>query len=442
VILQARPLNIRPQTRELLCDIAQTTDHYPVLLQGRGAVVQRGIATGRVFVVSSDDDLQQFPQGAILVARQTSPRLARVMRKAHGILTDVGSPTGHMATIAREFRVPTVVNTGVATQVLKAGDEITLDATQNIVYAGIVKELCFYEFTAEEVFEESYEYRLLNRILRKISPLNLLDPHDSGFAPAGCKTLHDIIRFVHEKAVEELIWLQHARSREVDNKARRLQFEIPLGLIVIDIGGGTDAATDRRELTPEQITSVPMRAFLRGLMQPGMWSSEPMSVDLGSFMSSLTRTFASSMASPQQVGQNLAVVSRQYFDLNLRLGYHFNIIDAYIADNPNDNYAYFRFLGGVTDPTRRGRRAKFIAEILERFNFRVEVRGDLVVGRIKKLQQPQMEEKMWLLGCLVGYTRQLDVRMHSAQHLDQYLEDFIQRTVTQCEGTNPSEEAQ
>jgi pyruvate,water dikinase len=96
----------------------------------------------------------------------------------------------------------------------------------------------------------------------------------------------------------------------------------------------------------------------------------------------------------------------------------------------------------VEEPTRRGRRAKFIAEILERFNFRVEVRGDLVVGRIKKLQQPQMEEKMWLLGCLVGYTRQLDVRLHSAQHLDQYLEDFIQRTVTQCEGTNPSEEAQ
>ena len=165
-----------------------------------------------------------------------------------------------------------------------------------------------------------------------------------------------------------------------------------------------------------------------------------MAVDFGSFMSSLTRTFSSQLASPEQVGQNLAVVSGQYFDLSLRLGYHFNIIDAYISDNPNDNYAYFRFLGGVTDPIRRSRRAKFIAEVLERFNFRVEIRGDLVVGRIKKLGQEQMQEKLWLLGCLVGYTRQLDVRMHSEQHLDQYLEDFVQRTARQPEGAEPSEE--
>jgi pyruvate,water dikinase len=440
VILQARPLNIRPQTRDIVCDIAETTQHYPVLLQGKGSVVQRGVATGKVFVVNSDEDLKAFPQGAILVARQTSPRLARVMRRAHGIITDVGSPTGHMATIAREFRVPTVVNTGVATQVLQPGAVITLDATQNTVYAGVVTELCYYEFTEEEVFEESYEYRQLSRVLKRISPLNLLDPHDPNFTPAGCKTLHDIIRFVHEKAVEEVIHLGRSRRRDVDHKALRLHCEIPLGLIVLDIGGGSEVGPGQREVTPDQITSVPMRAFLRGLMERGMWNTDPMAVDFGSFMSSLTRTFSSQLAGPEQVGQNLAVISRQYFDLSLRLGYHFIIIDAYITENPNDNYAYFRFLGGVTDPIRRSRRAKFIAEILEQFNFRVEIRGDLVVGRIKKLAQAPMEEKMWLLGCLVGYTRQLDVRMHSEQHLDQYVEDFVQRTARQQKGAKPSEE--
>jgi len=97
-------------------------------------------------------------------------------------------------------------------------------------------------------------------------------------------------------------------------------------------------------------------------------------------------------------------------------------------------------LGGVTDAVRRSRRAKFIAEILERFNFRVEIHGDLVVGRIKKLEQEQMEDKMWLLGCLVGYTRQLDVRMHSEQQLDEYVEDFFQQTTRQQEGAEPSKE--
>lgn len=427
IILQARPLNIRKQPDRTTVDISSATAGYPVIMSGKGVVVQRGVATGRVFIVEKDSDLTKCPSGAILVTRYTSPRLARVMRKVHGILTDVGSATGHMATIAREFRVPTVVNTRIATTVLKTGDEITMDATQNIVYSGRVRELSYYEFTEEDVFEESYEYRLLRRILKKISPLHLVDPHDRNFTPSGCLTVHDIIRFIHEKAVEELIHLEHARLQDADKAAKRLNFSIPLRLVVINVGGGLEEGSEGPEVTPAQIASIPMRAFLDGLTAPGMWGREPVPVDFGSFMSSLTRTFPSSLASPEYLGKNLAVVSREYFDLGLRLGYHFNIIDAYISDNLNDNYAYFRFLGGVTDMIRRSRRARFIAEVLERFHFRVEVRGDLVVGRIKKLERSHMEEKMWLIGCLVAYTRQLDVKMQSDERVEQFVDDFFQK---------------
>ena len=128
------------------------------------------MASGKVYVSHGDDDLKDFPYGAILVARYTSPKYSRIMRKARGILTDVGSATGHMATLAREYRVPTVVDTGVATKVLKTGDEVTLDASQNVVYEGTVKELSQFEITQEEVFEESYEYRLLRRILKEDKP--------------------------------------------------------------------------------------------------------------------------------------------------------------------------------------------------------------------------------------------------------------------------------
>ena len=153
-----------------------------------------------------------------------------------------------------------------------------------------------------------------------------------------------------------------------------------------------------------------------------------MSVDFGSFMSSLTRTFPSSSVGSVYSGRNLAVVSAEYLDLNLRLGYHFNIIDAYMSEKPNDNYAYFRFLGGVTDIDRRSRRAKFIGDVLERANFRVEIRGDLVIGRIKKMDLDAMSEKMKMLGCLVAYTRQLDVQMHSDENITQYVTDFFQRS--------------
>ncbi len=427
VILQARPLNIKSQVAQMVCDISSIVENYPVVFANKGVIAQNGIATGKVFFVNSDEDLDHFPQGAILVSKQTSPRFAKVVKKANGIITDIGSATGHMATIAREFRVPAILGTEVATRLLTPDQEITMDAEDNVVYEGTVKELCYYAFT-KELFEETYEYRLLRRVLKRISPLNLLDPHDKNFVPSGCKTFHDITRFIHEKAVEALIDMNYLHHHDMDAPARRLKSDLPLDLVLIDIGGGFSEEVNSRTVPPEEIISLPMRAFLQGLGVPGAWSSAPVSVDFGSFMSSLTRTFSSTLASPRYLGQNLAVISKEYANISLRLGYHFNMIDAYLSKNINDNYAYFRFLGGVTDPARRSRRARFISEILGRNDFRVDLRGDLVVARIKKLGPELMERKVCLLGQLVAFTRQLDVLMSSDQQIEKFVQKFDQLT--------------
>jgi pyruvate,water dikinase len=434
-ILQARPLNIKAQVAEMVCDIASVLETCPVIFANKGMIAAEGIAAGKVFVVRSEEELNDFPQDAILVTPYTSPRLAKVIKKANAIITDVGSPTGHMATIAREFRVPTIVNTEVATQLLHSGQEITVDARQNVVYAGTVKELCYYEFS-EEAFEETYEYRLLRRVLKKIAPLNLLDPSDHNFVPEACKTYHDITRFVHEKAVEALIGLEYASLRNTPVVSRKLKFDVPLDLVLIDIGGGIKSSNATGEITPEDVLSVPMSAFLKGLSAPGAWNTDPMSVDLGSFMSSLTRTFSFAVASPRQVGQNLAVLSSEYVNIHLRLGYHFNMIAAYISEIPNDNYAYFRFLGGVTDIARRSRRAQLLSEILAKNDFRVDVRGDLVVARIKKLSHERMLQKMHLLGLLVGFTRQLDIKMTTDQEIKRSIENFNQLKNGSIESNN------
>jgi pyruvate,water dikinase len=426
IILQTRPLNLQTQMAKLVCNLTEAVQEYPVIFRGQGNIAQRGVGAGQVVIVKDDEDMEDFPAGAILVGKYTSPRLAKAVPKASGILTDVGSPTGHMATIAREFRVPTIVNVGEATKILRPGQEITVDAEQNVVYDGRVKELCYYEFT-EEPFEESYEYRLISRVLKKIAPLNLLNPHHKNFAPEGCRTFHDITRFVHEKAVEELLDLEF-HERSMGAPAKKLKLSIPLGLVVIDMGGGLEESAEGPEVEPDQVVSLPLKATLDGMMTPGMWSTEPVSVDLGSFMSSLTRTFSSSLATPKYLGQNLAMISKEYMNLSLRLGYHFNIIDAYISDKVNDNYAYFRFLGGVTDLQRRSRRARLLAELLEAHDFRVDVRGDLVVGRIKKLDTTRMVGKMKTLGHLVAFTRQLDVTMISDAEVENSKETFDRLT--------------
>ncbi|HDM78682.1 MAG TPA: hypothetical protein ENG51_19810 [Deltaproteobacteria bacterium] len=257
--------------------------------------------------------------------------------------------------------------------------------------------------------------------------MNVVDPHDENFRPEGCLTYHDIARFVHEKAVDEVIHIGERSSKWFSSGLKRLDLDIPLGVSVLDIGGGIKESADGNLIKADEITSVPMKAFLKGLCHAGLWGNEPVSVDLGSFMSSLTRTFSSSMAAPEQVGKNLVVLSKEYMNMSLRLGYHFNIIDVYISDNINDNYAYFRFLGGVTEITRRSRRARFIANILEHHDFRVEIRGDLVIGRLKKLPKEEMEKRVVLLGGLVAYTRQLDVLMKHDNHVNHYEEEFKQR---------------
>ena len=422
VILQVRSLNLKPQVSNMICDIADVLDKQPVLLSRRGAVAQQGIGAGPVYVVHNDKDLDDFPEGAILVTRFTSPRLGKVMSRARGVITDLGSPTGHLATIAREFRVPTIVGAGIATKVLQTGMEITMDAGQNVVYAGKIKELCYFQF-AEDAFEETPEYRLLCRVLRRIAPLNLVDPKGANFTPKGCLTLHDITRFAHEKAVEELLSIEYHHSHGAPSK--RLDTGLPLGLLVIDIGGGLDAAPGSTDMGLDELCSKPALAFLEGMAEPGLWATDPMPVDFGGFMSSVTRTFASYMTSPQAVGQNLAVVSRDYLNLNMRLGYHFNIVDAYVSEDSNANYAYFRFHGGVTDMLRRARRARFLSEVLSHHDFMVDVRGDLVVARIKKLPEEVMLEKVRLLGRLVSFSRQLDIKMQNDEAIDQYLQNFL-----------------
>lgn len=423
VLLQARPLNLENMNCPQTADILHALKRYPVILRDRGVIAQKGIGAGKVWIAGKNSDLDAFPSGAILVARSASPLYARVMNRAAGVITDVGSATCHMATIAREFRVPTLVNTGNATEILQDGMDITIDAEENIVYQGMIDELCDYGLTTERI-EETYEYRLLRRVLKKIEPLFLIEPTDRNFTPAGCRTFHDIIRFVHEKAVEELINLHFNRRHEPASVSGTLRWELPLDMVLIDIGGGLASPPRRGRIEVGEIVSLPMQAMLEGLATPGAWDNEPLSVDLGSFMASLTRTFAAEHASPKYAGQNLAVISKEYANISFRLGYHFSMIDAYVSDNFNDNYVYFRFVGGVTDAVRRSRRANLLKNILSENDFLVEVHGDLVVARIKKLAAADILDKIRLLGRLVGYTRQLDVQLVSDRHIRRYVTGF------------------
>lgn len=426
-ILQCRPLRLSAKPRVRASDLKEMLAHKPVIMRGRGLVAQRGIAAGKTWRVEEDDDPAEFPAGAIAVTRYTTPRLTSIIRRAAAIITDIGTSSGHMATVAREFGVPTIVNTGDATELLKEGEEVTVDAEENIIYRGIIDELLEYKIEAEDVYRDLKEYQILRRLLRKISPLFLINPSGPDFTAKNCRTYHDIVRYCHEKAVQCLINLNISSRRFRGIQTRKVKLPVPLDLSVIDLGGGLHPDADGGEIKAiEKIESTPLKAILDGLTVPGVWSTQPTRLGFGDLVSSLTRYTMSDRASELQE-PNLAVISANYTNMSLRLGYHFNVIDAYVSENINDNYVYFRFVGGVTETERRHLRAILIRDILEKLNFKANVSGDLVVARLKKREAKEILHVLEEIGRLIGFSRQLDTQMQSEKSVKECFRTFFER---------------
>lgn len=108
-----------------------------VLLKGLGA--SPGIATGIVRIVKNMDELGKIQPGDILVTEMTSPDFVPAMEKSAAIITNKGGVTAHAAIVSRELGIPCIVGTGNATEVLKEGQKVTVDATQGVVFSGEIK---------------------------------------------------------------------------------------------------------------------------------------------------------------------------------------------------------------------------------------------------------------------------------------------------------------
>lgn len=423
-ILQARPLIIAQevfQNRILPEELAG----YECIVKGRGRVAQQGIGAGPVMIVSGPSDLDDFPDGAVLVSRTDSSHFVKVMKRAAAIVTETGTPVSHMATLCREMRVPCLVNVENIISLVTNGEEITVDAEDNIIYRGRVKELLTYSSTSTIQINFSYEFLLLRRILKKVATLNLVDPLLQNFTVDGCRTYHDILRFVHETAVMELVSIGRDEGKLLRGRlARRMDLPIPAGILVIDIGGGLREQAPDDGVKFTDIKSSPFRAVLQGMLFPGVWHLGAMKVGMRDLVSSMLSA-PNDTLDGRYSGHNIAIISKDYVNLCFRLGYHYNIIDAHCSNNERDNHIYFRFLGGASDITKRTRRAVMIASILEAFDFNVRIKGDMVVARSGNMVFTEMERTLDILGRLVGFTRQLDVRLDNDRIVEQYVEAFL-----------------
>ncbi len=405
-LLNCQPLHVphhkfpSPSSRNL--------KEYSVLLD-QGIVAYRGVASGPVVMITKEQDLENFPQGGVLVAKHSSPSYVLVMPKAAAILTDAGSPTGHMAVLAREFQVPTILDTGTASEVLRPGQVVTVDANYGNVYDGLIPELLQPRENGNGL-GDSPVFLTLKAMVKKIVPLNLINPRDEAtFRPDNCRTLHDIARYAHEYAMREMFNLTEGEVR-TGRKLVDLDAGLPFKVRILDLGGGLKRGW-RRKIQMDQVLSLPFQAFWQGLSamhRPQAGSEDDLAVSWPA--------------------QSSVVLSRNYMNFRIRLSHDLVTAEAYISEQVNDNYIAFGCQPDAFEstPALRERRARFVKAILDRLEFSQRQGGELIEARLTKYSPEKMARLLVILGKLTYYSRQLDQALISDDIVDWYIQDFMQ----------------
>ncbi|MDD4902049.1 MAG: PEP-utilizing enzyme [Patescibacteria group bacterium] len=97
----------------------------------KGTTAYPGKVRGRVY--KSFHGVKSVKPGQILVTNITRPQDTPLLRKFLAIITDEGGILSHVAVIAREFKIPAVMSTKIATKVLRDGDLVEVDADKGVV---------------------------------------------------------------------------------------------------------------------------------------------------------------------------------------------------------------------------------------------------------------------------------------------------------------------
>lgn len=426
-ILQTRPLTGLSTVK---APVSPPTPGARILATG-GQTACSGVGAGAVHIVRSDADLATFPQGAVLVAPHSSPQFMVAMRRAAAIVTEHGSVTGHMASLSREFGVPTLLGIEGATSLLAPGERITVDATSGRIYQGTIDELVSQGGQCPLFVAGTQLHAILHSVSQGILPLHLLDPKAPNFKPEGCSSLHDITRLLHEWSYGEMFAVSDLVAGQPGFTAV-LAADTGLDLRIIDLGGGIQKeAAGQGKIVPGAITSRPFAALLSGLILHKE-NAAPRPVNFTGFLSVVSeQMLARPQAGNDRFGEkSYAIIADKYCNFSSRIGYHYGVLDSYCGATVNKNYITFSFSGGAADTVKRERRVRAIARILATLGFSVDAVADQVNARFQKFPAEVIAERLGQLGRLLQFTRQADMLMVNEESVELMVACFLSGAVT------------
>jgi pyruvate, water dikinase len=418
--LQTRALSI-PVVRKIEnCDFKP--DKSRELLSG-GECASSGIATGVALGPEGVTLSRNEKQNIILILQETRPSFVKFLPVVKGVIAESGSGAGHFATVCREFAIPLLLGTGKRIESIEPGTLITLHADDKKVYDGKMQFLTEY-LPAYKCEKELPFFRKLRSLLDFVTPLNLVDPTSDDFAPESCRSLHDIIRFCHEKAVGIMFSVgdQAGRSRGLKKK---LETDLPFDVFLVDIDEGLHFKGNKQSMiTIDDIACTPFLPLWSGLTHPAIEWGDKKYYDWKSYdRMAMSDAF---VFQSENDSASYAVLGKHYLNINMRFGYHFTILDALCEPDSNSNYCSLRFAGGGGEFEGRKLRISFLSQILERLDFVVTVKGDLLDANLSHVSQKLLKQRLESLGRLLGLTKQMDMRLHDMSQVNEHIEQFFE----------------
>jgi pyruvate,water dikinase len=126
------PMVLMPGDLERTEPLRETSDGYVDGNLLKGIPASAGVATGRARVILRPGDAT-LEAGEILVAPFTDPGWTPFFPLAAAVVMDLGGMLSHGAVVAREYGIPAVVNTRVATSQIKTGQMVFVDGRAGTV---------------------------------------------------------------------------------------------------------------------------------------------------------------------------------------------------------------------------------------------------------------------------------------------------------------------
>lgn len=417
VILQSRPLKILGGKR-----YNKLVENLDLKIIGNGdTTVCPGAACGEIYNINSFYDLADLPNDIVLVSRNPYPELITSLKHAKAIITMNGGVASHLATIAREYGIPYL--SGVS-ELSKLGNGIkcTVDATKGVVYDGEHPELVNSLIVEKSALPHYPLLEEFDKIIEKMSPLNIINPSDPDFIIENCETFHDITRYIHQKALEEM-FAAFSRLNENDRIGIPLKSQIPLNVNIVFIDREISAFKNKKFIEDKDIRSKPMTAFWDGIKEEG-WP-DPLPNNLVHFTNRIS--MRNKQKQKPSETQSFAVLSEDFMLLSLKMGYHFTTFEAMCTPDIGSNYIKMRFKEGGASIERRIRRIKLLSTVLSRLGFFTSNKADFLDTMISYETEEDIIYKLGILGRLAVLTKQLDMALSNDSIAKWYTKDIMRK---------------